>query len=161
MSHLSNLNSFVLSLKKKSIKLCIAESLTGGMLASEFTKNEGASEYFEFSIVCYSNNSKNSFFKIKREIDKFGVVSPEVAKYMLIKINKYSQSKNSLNFSCTGYASKDKGLLNSDIGKVYIGVSYMDEIRVFKKKFKNYGRNYIIKQTINELIKEGHKIINQ
>lgn len=161
MSYFINLNSFILTLKKKSIKLCIAESLTGGMLASEFTKKEGASKFFEFSIVCYSNNSKNSFFKIKPIIDKFGVVSSEVAEHMLIKLNKYSQSKNNLNLSCTGFASKDKGLLNSDIGKVYIGISYMDKIIILKKKFRNYGRQYIIKQTINELIKEGQRIINQ
>ena len=161
MSYLINLNSFILTLKKKSIKLCIAESLTGGMLASEFTKKEGASKFFEFSIVCYSNDSKNSFFKIKPIFDKFGVVSSEVAEHMLIKLSKYSQSKNNLNLSCTGFASKDKGLLNSDIGKVYIGISYMDKIVILKKKFKNYGRHYIIKQTINELIKEGQRIISQ
>ena len=161
MKYLSNLSSFILLLKNKGIKLCIAESLTGGMLASEFTKKEGASKFFEFSIVCYSNNSKHSFFKIKPIIDKFGVVSSEVAREMLIKLDKYSQSKNNLNFSCTGFASKDRGLLNSDIGKVYIGVSYMDKIVILEKKFKNYGRNYIIKQTINELIKEGQKIINR
>ena len=160
MKYLSNLNSFILSLKKKEIKLCIAESLTGGMLAREFTKKEGALKLFEFSIVCYSDNSKHSFFKIKPIIDKFGVVSSEVAEHMLIKLSKYSQSKNNLNFSCTGFASKDKGLLNSEIGKVYIGVSYIDKIIILKKKFKNYGRNYIIKQTINELIKEGQKIID-
>ena len=92
MSYIIELNSFILTLKKKNIKLCIAESVTGGMLASEFTKKEGASNFFEFSIVCYSNNSKNSFFKIKPIIDKFGIVSSEVAEHMLLNLNKYSKS---------------------------------------------------------------------
>ena len=160
MKHLSNLDNLIFSLKKKKIKLCIAESLTGGSLAYEFIKKQGASNFFEFSIVCYSNDSKNTFFGITEGIDKFGLVSKEVATLMIKRLDRYTSTKKNLKFSCTGYAGPNKNSSDIEVGTVYIGLGYMNKIKVFKKKFKNYGRKYIINKTINVLIDEGQKIIN-
>ena len=61
MKHFNDLDKLINILKKKKVKVCIAESLTGGKVAYSFIKIKGASEIFDFSIVCYSNNSKSYF----------------------------------------------------------------------------------------------------
>ena len=76
---------FIKKLKKR-IKLYIAESITGGKFTSELVEIEGASKFLDYSIVTYSNKSKQSFLGIEHVIKKHGVVSSEVASQMAKKI---------------------------------------------------------------------------
>ena len=39
--------------------------MTGGRFIYEFIKKKGASNFIDFSIVCYSNNSKIKFLGLK------------------------------------------------------------------------------------------------
>ena len=96
MKNFNDLEKLIKILKKKRIKVCIAESLTGGKVAYSFVQKEGASEIFDFSIVCYSNDSKNKFLNADKTIKKYGVVSFETAKIMLKKIQKFTSSKKRL-----------------------------------------------------------------
>ncbi|MEL0125219.1 MAG: CinA family protein, partial [Alphaproteobacteria bacterium] len=104
MKNFDELEKLIRILKKKRMKVCIAESLTGGQVAYSFVKKEGASEIFDFSIVCYSNDSKRTFLNADKVIKKYGVVSTETANIMLNKIQKFTSSKKRLRLSCTGYA---------------------------------------------------------
>ena len=72
-----NLNQkIVLLLKKKKLKLAIAESCTGGMLSSSITSVSGSSKVFTIGLVTYSNQTKISVLKIpKKIIKKNGAVS--------------------------------------------------------------------------------------
>ena len=47
-------------LRKKRLKLAIAESCTGGMLSSAITSVSGSSKIFTMGLVTYSNDSKTS-----------------------------------------------------------------------------------------------------
>ena len=71
---------FIHTLKSKKIKICLAESITGGFLSSELIKIKGASSFIEYSLVTYSNSSKEKILNLNDEIKKYGLVSPEVAK---------------------------------------------------------------------------------
>ena len=126
-------NKFVYTLKSKKIRLCIAESITGGLLSSELIKLKGASSFIDYSLVTYSNRSKEKVLKFNDEINKYGVVSREIAKLMVKNVRNFSDYNNLLSISCTGYASKneDKDCI---LGLVYIGVMYNDIIKVHKKK---------------------------
>ena len=63
-------------LKKKRLKLAIAESCTGGMLSSSITSISGASKVFTMGLVTYSNQAKMSILKVpKKIIQKHGAVS--------------------------------------------------------------------------------------
>ena len=42
---------FITKLKKLNLKLCIAESVTGGRFIYEFIKKKGASSYIDYSLV--------------------------------------------------------------------------------------------------------------
>ena len=54
----------VLLLKKKKLKLSIAESCTGGLLSSAITSVSGSSKIFTMGLVTYSNKSKNLLIKV-------------------------------------------------------------------------------------------------
>ena len=63
-------------LRKKKLKLAIAESCTGGMLSSAITSVSGSSKIFTMGLVTYSNDSKINILKVpKKIILKHGAVS--------------------------------------------------------------------------------------
>ena len=86
-------------LVKQKIKLCIAESVTGGRFVYEFVKKEGASDIVDYSLVSYSNDSKIRFLKLRQEIKKKTEFSRIVAKGMAENIIKFSKSENRLGIS--------------------------------------------------------------
>ena len=161
MKNFDELEKLISILKKKKMKVCIAESLTGGQVAYSFVKKEGASEIFDFSIVCYSNDSKRNFLNADKVIKKYGVVSTETANIMLKKIQEFASSKKRLCLSCTGYASQNLSNDNIEVGTVYIGVGVGEKSKIIEKKFKNKGRASIINNTVKALIYESVKMLSQ
>ena len=93
-----NIIKFIKILYKNKIKLCIAESVTGGGLAFEMIKKNNASKIIDFSIVCYTEKSKGKILNISKDIKKYGVVSKQVAELMATKVLKYSKYKKSFSF---------------------------------------------------------------
>ena len=77
-----SINKKIISLlKKKKIKLSIAESCTGGMLSNAITSVSGSSKVFNVGLVTYSNESKISILKVSKPKDlatckNFGRVRP-------------------------------------------------------------------------------------
>ncbi|UTC90536.1 CinA family protein [Treponema denticola] len=70
-------------LKERGVKLITAESLTGGLIASEFTKIPGTSEVLWGGYVVYTAQAKISLLNIEPElISSFGVVSPQTVEAM-------------------------------------------------------------------------------
>ena len=151
---------FIHTLKSKKIKICLAESITGGFLSSELIKIKGASSFIEYSLVTYSNSSKEKILNFNDEIKKYGLVSPEVAKIMAKNVRRFSNYNNLLSISCTGYASKNKEK-DFELGLVYIGIMYDDVIKVFNHKFKEKNRIKIIQLTTEQMIKLSYNFIIQ
>ena len=54
-------------LKRKKLKLAIAESCTGGMLSSAITSVSGVSKVFTMGLVTYSNQAKISILKVPKK----------------------------------------------------------------------------------------------
>src|SRR6185312_473859 len=70
-------------LREKGLKLGLAESCSGGMLAARLTNPPGASDYFMGSVVSYSYAAKEELLGVPKELlEEFGAVSPEVAEAM-------------------------------------------------------------------------------
>ncbi len=142
---------FAILLKNK-IKICVAESITGGRFTSEIIKFPGASKIIDYSIVCYSNESKKKFLKIDKQIKKNGVVSSEVAKLMVKNLTQFSKSKKILAISCTGYAGPVKNNIKDKVGNVFIGIKFKKKIFTVEKNFKFNNRLKIINATTKEMI---------
>ena len=136
-------------LRKKKLKLAIAESCTGGMLSSAITSVSGASKVFTMGLVTYSNQAKMSILKVpKKIIQKHGAVSIQCCLSMVNNLSKISKSKVCV--SITGIAGPSGGTKQKPVGLVYIGVKNGKKVIVSKSQFKNRGRSSIQKATVKK-----------
>ena len=138
-------------LRKKKLKLAIAESCTGGMLSSAITSVSGASKVFTMGLVTYSNQAKMSILKMpKKIIQKHGAVSIQCCLAMVNNLSKISKSKMCV--SITGIAGPKGGTKQKPVGLVYVGVKNGRKILVSKNQFKNKGRSAIQKATVKKAL---------
>jgi len=142
-------------LRKKKMMISVAESCTGGMLASNFIEIPGVSEVFFDGVVAYSNESKMARLGVMEQtLSDFGAVSSEVATEMALGILK--DSKANVSVSITGVAGPDGGTSKKPVGTVYIGICINSD--VFVEKFNFSGdrekiRNRAMNQALYELFK--------
>lgn len=102
--------------------LAVAESCTGGAIASKFTAQAGASAYFLCGVVSYSNESKSNVLGVKMsDIAQYGAVSEQVAKAMAQGVRVISGAKFAI--STTGIAGPTGGSKEKPVGTVWIGVA--------------------------------------
>ena len=133
----------------KKLTISLAESCTGGMVSSVITAINGSSNVFTFGLIAYSNKSKINMLNIpKNIIKKYGAVSAQVCLCMVKNINKIS--KTNISLSVTGIAGPDGGTKKKPVGLVYIGIKKGNNIYIKKYLFKNKGRSYIQKATVNK-----------
>ena len=122
----------MLSESKRTVS--VAESCTGGMVASKLTNTPGSSMCFKESVVTYSNEAKIQLLNVKKEtLEQFGAVSEQTANEMLNGILKLSKSEYAV--SITGIAGPDGGSAEKPVGLVYIGVSFNGNNEVNKCMF--------------------------
>ena len=136
---------------RKKIKISIAESCTGGLLASTITSISGASKIFNLGLITYSNQAKIKILKInKKIIKKYGAVSYECCYAMVNNLSKIS--KANINVSITGIAGPKGGTKKKPVGLVYIGVKKRGKIVINKCLFKSKKRSSIQKATVKKAL---------
>lgn len=102
--------------------ISVAESCTGGMLASKLTSLPGSSEYFLGGVVTYSNDSKESILGASKDtMIADGAVSKGTAIDMAEGVRRIFYSDVSL--SITGIAGPGGGTDTKPVGLVWIGLS--------------------------------------
>ena len=139
-------------LKKKKLKIAVAESCTGGMLSSAITSVGGSSKVFTMGLVTYSNQAKTSILKVpKQVIKKYGAVSPQCCSSMVRNLSKIS--KSNICVSITGIAGPKGGSKKKPVGLVYIGIKKGNKIEINKYLFNNNGRMFIQKSALNNSLK--------
>ncbi len=145
------MKSLIKLLIKKKIKVSFAESCTGGLLASTVTSINGASKVFNLGLITYSNQSKIKVLKVNKNIiKKYGAVSYECCKSMVINLAKIS--KANINISITGIAGPKGGTKQKPVGLVYIGIKKGNKIRVNKYLFKSQKRSSIQRATVKKAL---------
>ncbi len=126
--------------------IAVAESCTGGQLSSELTKQAGASNYFLFGVVTYSNNSKEKILGIPAKIiSKYGAVCRRVA--VLMAQNIRQQTKADLGISITGIAGPGGGCPDQPIGTVFICLSSRNKNICRKFSFRGRRKDICRKST--------------
>ena len=146
-------------LKRKKLKIALAESCTGGMLSSSIASVSGSSKVFTMGLVTYSNQAKTGILKVpKKIIKKFGAVSIQCCLAMVNNLSKISKSKVCV--SITGIAGPKGGSQQKPVGLVYIGIRVGKKVFVNKCNFKNKGRAYIQKQTVKKSLNLLSRIIS-
>ena len=154
-----SLNKKIISLiKRKKMKLAVAESCTGGMLSSAFTSVSGSSKVFTMGLVTYSNQAKTGILKIPQKIiKKYGAVSVQCCLAMVNNLSKISKSKVCV--SITGIAGPKGGSKQKPVGLVYIGIKIGKKVMVNKCNFKNKSRVFIQNQTVKKSLNLLLKLI--
>ena len=102
-------------LRRKKLKIAVAESCTGGMLSSAITSVSGSSKIFTMGLVTYSNQAKKNILKVpKKIIKKHGAVSPQCCSSMVNNLSKIS--KSNICVAITGIAGPGGGTKKKTCG---------------------------------------------
>ena len=129
-------------LRERALTIAIAESCTGGLLASRLTDVPGSSDYVERGVVCYSNRSKTDLVGVPEEmIREHGAVSEPVARAMADGIR--ARARSSIGIGVTGIAGPGGGTPQKPVGTVAIAVVADDEARV--RTFQFIGGREMVK----------------
>ena len=107
---------------KGGYTVTIAESCTGGLLASTLTDIAGASAWFNQSWVTYSYEAKIQELDVSRELlEKKGAVSAEVAIQMAQ--GALARANADIAISITGIAGPGNDGSKKKVGYVYVGIA--------------------------------------
>ncbi len=137
-------------LVEKHQSLSLAESCTGGAIASEITAKAGASSFFKGSVITYATEIKASVLGVDPElIEKFNVVSIQVAESMAIRSKTVFATDYAI--ATTGIAGPSKGDGDDEVGTVCIAIA--TPYKVVSEKF-NFGkaRERVITKSTNKAL---------
>ncbi len=121
-------------LLEKNKTLAVAESCTGGMIASSLIEYAGISKVLLEGCVTYSNEAKMKRLGVKAEtLEKYGAVSPETAAEMAEGIARTSGA--AIGLATTGIAGPDGGTPEKPVGLVYVALHADGETKVKELRF--------------------------
>jgi nicotinamide-nucleotide amidase len=135
--------------------VAVAESCTGGLLASKLTDVSGSSSYFERGVVCYSNNAKIKVLGVSRQlIETYGAVSEPVARAMAKGVRDLSGTDFGL--ATTGIAGPTGGSADKPVGLVFICLVEGEEMIVQEHHFTHdrYGNKLRTVQAALDLLRK-------
>jgi nicotinamide-nucleotide amidase len=102
--------------------LAVAESCTGGLIASRITDVPGASRYFLAGYVTYSNEAKRDLLRVSEEIlQSYGAVSENCAEAMARGARERSGADYAA--AVTGIAGPTGGTPDKPVGLVYMAIA--------------------------------------
>jgi nicotinamide-nucleotide amidase len=121
-------------LREKGLKLSVAESCTGGLLANRITNVPGSSDVFDMGVVSYSNQSKMKLLGVPEEmLIEHGAVSEEVAAAMAEGVRRVSGSD--VTVGITGIAGPTGGTPTKPVGLVYMSLGIDGHTQTTRNQF--------------------------
>ncbi|NMW17764.1 MAG: competence/damage-inducible protein A [Chlorobiaceae bacterium] len=109
-------------LSSRGMTVAVAESCTGGLVASRLTDVPGSSLYFLQGFVVYSNQAKQKTLGVNKDlIESFGAVSDEVARAMAKRCLEISGADIAV--STTGIAGPSGGSPEKPVGMVCLAIA--------------------------------------
>lgn len=129
---------------KTNKTISLAESCTGGYLASLFTSISGISKVFLGSLVPYSNKAKNQLVGVSNEtLQKYGAVSQQCVNELAVNtLNKFNSDYC---IAISGIAGPDGGTPEKPVGYVWIAIASKESCKEYKFQFgDNRSRNIVM-----------------
>lgn len=109
-------------LVERGATLAVAESCTGGKIASKFTAMAGASAYFLAGLTTYANEAKINLLGVDAAaIEAHGAVSEQVARRMAEGARRVTGADYAV--ATTGIAGPTGGSAEKPVGTVWIAVA--------------------------------------
>lgn len=136
-------------LRERRQTLAVAESCTGGLLASRITDISGASEVFLAGVVAYANEAKTSLLGVPAEIiAQHGAVSEECARAMAEGVRRVAGADYGL--ATTGIAGPTGGTADKPVGLAYMALA--DERGTIVQKQFWPGTREQFKQRVSQMV---------
>ena len=133
-------------LRDRHWMVAVAESCTGGLLASRLTDVPGSSDYVDRAAVCYSNRAKIEWLGVSADlIAAHGAVSEPVARAMAEGIRNHAGSN--VGIGVTGIAGPGGGSAEKPVGTVALAVVAADRAAVRTFRFMG-GRDHVKEQAV-------------
>ena len=138
--------------RQRDLKLAVAESCTGGLLAATLTAVPGSSDVFDRGFVTYSDEAKSDMLGVSPAlIDRHGAVSEEVARAMLD--GALDRSQADLAVSVTGIAGPDGGSAEKPVGLVHFAARRRDGETVHEQiLFGDAGRGEVRRLSVAQAL---------
>jgi len=129
-------------LRQRHLTIAVAESCTGGLLASRLTDVPGSSDYVDRGVVCYSNRAKTELAGVPEAlIREHGAVSEPVALAMAEGIR--ARAGTNIGIGVTGIAGPGGGTEHKPVGTGAVAVVVDGETRV--RTFQFFGGRDMVK----------------
>ena len=117
--------------------IAVAESCTGGGIASKLTRISGSSKIFYGGVIAYNNNIKEKILDVPEDIIKtHGVVSEPVVKAMALGIKK--KFKVNWAISVSGIAGPTGGSKLKPVGLVNFCINGPKTLITWEERFESY-----------------------
>ncbi len=144
-------------LAEKQATVAVAESCTGGLIASLLTDVPGSSDYFVFSGVTYANEAKETILGVPRDVlVENGAVHAETARHMALGARKISGADYAI--ATSGIAGPGGGTDDKPVGTLCVGLATPQTSRgfIYNFPFRERWQNKILFATVamNKLRKE-------
>ncbi len=143
-------------LNENNATLALAESCTGGLIASMLTDVPGSSDYFLFSAVTYANQAKMQILNVSPEtLARNGAVSEQTAGEMARGAKRIVNATYGL--ATSGIAGPGGGTDDKPVGTVCIGLATPLTAGGYRFNFTGHNRRvnkYIFAITALDLLRK-------
>lgn len=131
-------------LRERGATLAVAESCTGGLIASRVTDIAGASDYFVAGVVAYANETKQRVLGVKEStLRQHGAVSEACAREMAQGVRELSGATYGL--ATTGIAGPGGGTPQKPVGLVYVAVADDDGTAVIEETWPSTREQFKVR----------------
>jgi nicotinamide-nucleotide amidase len=136
----------VTSLSKANKTVSVAESCTGGKIASMITSVSGSSQVFNGSVVSYANHIKRGWLGVSDDtLKSYGAVSELCVREMLEGVLKLSNSDFAM--ATSGIAGPSGGSKEKPVGTVFVGARNKEGDVIIERLLLKGDRKYIQTQS--------------
>jgi nicotinamide-nucleotide amidase len=138
------------TLATQGLTLAVAESCTGGLLASRLTDVPGASQWLMGGIVAYTETQKHQLLSVDNTALAHGVVSEAVAIAMAQGVKALLGTTYGI--GVTGYASPGIGVPPEDVGLVWMAIDGPVGPTAFCQRFGTGMQREVLKYRATQVV---------
>ena len=154
------LTKLVLDLKDRGLTVAFAESITAGMLASEFVRATGSSDVLLGSLVVYQPKVKQKLLGVsKNTLKLYTAESQQVTNEMVMGLKK--QLDADISIATTGLAGEGGSeTAEKPVGSMFVSFLYDGKAEEFREVFEGDTES-IRKQLVEYIFEKLRGVVDQ
>jgi nicotinamide-nucleotide amidase len=135
----------------EGLRIVMAESCTGGLVAALLTEVPGSSAVVERGFVTYSNEAKIEMLGVPADlITRHGAVSEAVARAMAE--GALRRSKANVAVAITGIAGPGGATVAKPIGLVHFALARQRNTTALERRYGDLGRNMVRGKAVEDAL---------